>query len=83
MVEINRTTLSADFPIVEKYRDYHEILIYVHRLRKLFGRKIRWEKIGLCENALYWGIFYVGRKPNKAAMKRLLADAKYVPMGEE
>ncbi|KKL64097.1 hypothetical protein LCGC14_2168480 [marine sediment metagenome] len=83
MVEINKTTLSADFPIVEKFEDYHEIYHYGCGLSKLFGRKIGDSEIGFCENGLYWGVFYVGRKPNKAVIEQLLSDAEYVPMGDE
>ncbi len=83
MVEINRTTLSAELPIVNQFDDYHEIPFYARSLAKLFSRNIGCDEIGFCEGGLYWGIFYVGRKPNKAAIKQLLADAKYVPQWDD
>lgn len=83
MVAINKTTLSADFPIVVKFEDYHEIRDHGCGLSKLFGRKIGNSEIAFCENGLYWGVFYVGRKPNKAVINQLLTDAKYVAMDDE
>ncbi len=80
MVDINKTTLSVEFPILENFDDYHDIDDRADSLTKMFGKKISGAEIGFCEDSQYWGIFYVGRKPNKAAIKQLMADADFKPM---
>lgn len=83
MTDICRTFVSTELPILDQFEDYHEIEFYADRLKKLFGHKIGRAEIGFCDSGLYWGIFYVGRKPNKADINLLLAEAKYVPMDDE
>lgn len=74
--------LTATFPVVEEFHDYHDIDVFAADLNRLFGKgknTIRNLEIGFCENGMYWGVFYVGRKPNKAVIKELLDDSGYVP----
>lgn len=82
MVEIKTTTLtsSTTFPILDQFEDYHYIEDRARDLSKQFGRRIASWEVGFCENGQYWGLFYVGRRPNKAAIKQLMDDAKYVSM---
>lgn len=82
MVDICRTFVSTELPILEQFSDYHYVDDYASSLSKLFGQKIRGAEVGYCENGRIWGVFYVGRKPKKADIKVLLDEAKYVPMVE-
>ena len=70
-------TLTATFPIVEDFGDYHDIDVFADTLNRVFDTKIRCDEIGFCGN--YWGVFYVGRKPSKAVIQELLDKAGYVP----
>ena len=79
MADICRTFVSTELPILDQFEDYHDIEFYADRLKKLFGHKIGCAEIGFCEDGQYWGIFYVGRKPNKAAIKQMMAEAKFTP----
>ena len=82
MVEIKKTTLSVDFPVVNQFADYHELDDFACQLTKLFGRKVGFYEVGLCANdRWYWGMFYVGRKPAKAVIDKLMADAGYESYG--
>lgn len=83
MANICRTFVSTELPILDQFEDYHDIEFYADRLKKLFGQKIGSAEIGFCENGRYWGVFYVGRKPNKADIKVLLDEAKYRPMDDD
>ncbi|MEE8113689.1 MAG: hypothetical protein V3T23_04985 [Nitrososphaerales archaeon] len=75
------TTLTATFPVVESFADYHYIDDFAHDLNKLFKAKIRCAEVGFSGH--YWGVFYVGRKPNKAAIKELLDKAGFEPMYDD
>lgn len=77
-------TLTATFPAVREFQDYHDIYHYADDLNKLFknSQVIRNEEVGFCDGGCYWGVFYVGRKPSKAVIKELLDDAGYVPQPE-
>lgn len=77
-------TLTATFPAVREFQDYHDIQHYADDLNKLFSdpKVIRNEEIGFDAGGCYWGVFYVGRKPAKAVIKQLLADADYESMDE-
>ncbi len=71
-------TLTATFPVVEEFHDYHDIPVFADDLNRLFGKNtIRNQEIGFCENGMYWGVFYVGRKPAKTIIKELLDKAGY------
>jgi len=74
-------TLTATFPAVREFQDYHDIPAYGCDLNKLFNnpKTIRNEEIGFDAGGCYWGVFYVGRKPAKAVIAKLLADAGYEP----
>jgi hypothetical protein len=78
MANTKTTTLSATFPVVKEFRDYHDIDAYADDVNDLFDKKIRCEEI--CFSCgYYWGVFYVGRKPAKAVIDQLLADAGFEP----
>ena len=74
----SNVTLCAEFPIVDKFPDYHDIDVHAAMLSELFGRKISGEEVGFCENGLYWGVFYVGRKPAKVDIASMLLGGSYV-----
>jgi len=78
-------TLTATFPAVREFRDYHNIREYGLDLNKLFNpaRPIRNAEVGFDAGGCYWGVYYVGRKPSKAVIEQLLADADYVPDSDE
>ncbi len=78
-------TLTATFPAVREFQDYHDIQHYADDLNKLFSNSkvIRNEEIAFDAGGCYWGVFYVGRKPAKAVIDKLLADANYVPEDAE
>ncbi len=83
MVEIKKTTLSVDFPVVKHFEDYHDIDFHADDLKKLFGRKIGSWELDFGDNRRYWAVFYVGRKPSKAVTDQLLADAGFRPMYDD
>lgn len=83
MTTVLTTTLTAEFPFVEGFRDYHYIEDEAERLTKLFKRKVGFKEVGFCENADYWGLFYVGRCPARAVIKKLGVDAGYKSMYED
>lgn len=70
-------TLTATFPVVADFRDYHDIDEFADTLNKVFDVKIRCAEVGFSGH--YWGVFYVGRKPNKAVIKELLDKAGFEP----
>ena len=74
-------TLTATFPAVREFQDYHDIHHYADDLNKLFNnpKVIRNEEIAFDAGGCYWGVFYVGRKPSKAVIKELLDKAGFVP----
>lgn len=76
-------TLTATFPIVGDFQDYHDIQYYADDLNKLFDKTIRNAEVGFSAGGCYWGVFYVGRKPNKAVIAQLLTDAGYESYEEE
>ena len=78
-------TLTATFPAVREFRDYHDIREYGFDLNKLFDspKVILNEEVGFDAGGCYWGVFYVGRLPAKAVIDKLLADAGYEPDPEE
>lgn len=63
MPKSKQTTLSATFPNVMSFTDYHEIDGMAGTLTELFGTKIRGSEEGYCFGGYYIGVFYVGRKP--------------------
>lgn len=76
-------TLTAEFPRVTHFEDYHDIDFYADDLKKLFGRHIGSWEIGLGNNSRYWAVLYVGRKPTKAVIDKLLADAGFQSYDDE
>ena len=75
---ITRIELTATFPQVGHFGDYHDIDHLAYDLNKLgmFDQKIRCSEVGF--SGEYWGVFYVGRKPAKAVIKELLDNAGFV-----
>lgn len=76
-------TLTAKFPCVKDFEDYHDIDFYADDLKKLFGRHIGSWEVGFGDNRRYWAVFYVGRKPAKAVIDKLLADAGFRSYDDE
>ena len=72
-------TLTATFPTVREFQDYHSIPEYADDLNKLFKPTIRNAEVGFDAGGCYWGVFYVGRKPAKAVIKELLDKAGFEP----
>lgn len=74
-------TLTATFPAVREFRDYHDIWEYGLDLNKLFKspKAIRNAEVGFDAGGCYWGVYYVGRKPAKAVIDKLLDDAGFIP----
>lgn len=74
-------SLTATFPAVHKFQNYRDIWYYVDNLNNLFNnsKTIRGEEVDSDHYGDYWGVFYVGRKPNKAVIDKLLADAGFEP----
>ena len=83
MAKSKTTTLIATFPNVREFQDYHDIQHHSDDLNKLFGETIRNAEVGFDHGGCYWGVFYVGRRPAKAVIKKLLADADYESMRDE
>ena len=87
MTDIKKTTVRAEhtmeFPVLESFMDYHDIDYHADRLAKMFKRRIGSAEIGFCEDGRYWGIFYVGRKPSKAAIKQMMDDENFKPMYDD
>lgn len=75
------TTVTATFPQVLNFADYHDIDCFASDLNKVFDVKIRCAEVGFSGH--YWGVFYVGRKPNKAIVKQLLDKAGFEPMWDD
>ncbi len=75
-------TLTATFPCVKSFVDYHDIPYHADDLNTMFDKTIRNAEVGFDDGGCYWGVFYVGRKPKKAVIEQLLADAGYEPDGE-
>lgn len=75
------TNITATFPKVLNFADYHDIDEFAHTLNKVFDETIRCAEVGFCGH--YWGVFYVGRKPAKAIIKDLLDKAGFEPMYDE
>lgn len=69
-------TLTVTFPIVEDFLDYHDIDEFADTLNRVFDKPVRNAEIGF--SGRYWGVFYVGRKPAKAVIDKMLADAGFV-----
>ncbi len=80
---ITHITITATFPQVGHFGDYHDIDYLADELNKLgmFDQKIRCAEVGFSGH--YWGVFYVGRKPAKAVINKLLADAGFEPDEDE
>lgn len=86
---INTQHAIATFPQVIDCLDYHDIDYLVEDLNGIFRqtsrpkgeryKQVRGSECGFCENALYWGVLYIGHKPSKAVIDQLLADAGYIP----
>lgn len=76
--------LTATFPAVREFQDYHDLYHYADDLNKLFSssKVIRYNEVGFCDGGCYWGVFYIGRKPSKSVIKELLDAAGYVPQPE-
>lgn len=74
-------SLTATFPTVHKFQGYRDIWYYADNLNKLFNNPkiIRGEKADSDHDGDHWGVFYVGRKPSKAVIDKLLADAGFKP----
>ncbi len=72
--------LTVTFPRVNSFVDYHDINFYTNDLNKLFDRPIRSIEVGISPGGIYhWAVFYIGRKPAKAVIDKLLADAGFKP----
>lgn len=76
---ITRIEITATFPQVGSFDDYHAIDHLVNDLNKLgiLDQKVRCAEVGF--SGEYWGVFYIGRKPAKAVIKELLDAAGYEP----
>lgn len=74
------TTVTAEFPFVESFADYHYIEDEAERLTKLFKRRVGFMEVGFCQDSKYWGVFYVGRRPALAVIRELGVKAEYVSM---
>ncbi len=74
----SNVTLSVEFPLVDKFPGFLDLDIHAAMLSELFGRKIHGEEVGVCENELYWGVFYLGDKPTKVEIQSMLNAAGYV-----
>lgn len=79
MVKIKTTTLSASivFPCVDSFDDYHDIGYAANGMFKLLGQRIKYDEVAFDACGMYWGVFYVGRKPAKAIVNQLLTNAGY------
>lgn len=81
---MNTTKLTATFPIVERFQDYHDIQAYADDLNKLFpDTVIRNAEVAFSAGGCYWGVYYVGRKPKKADIHQLLVFAGFEPHEDE
>ncbi len=70
-------TLTATFPIVDSFLDYHDIQEFADTLNMVFDKPVRNAELSYADG-FYWGVFYVGRKPAKAVIDKMLADAGFV-----
>lgn len=76
-------TLTTAFPIVKGFQDYHDIPFHGDDLNKMFDKTIRNAEVGFSAGGIYWGVFYVGRKPSKVTINQLLDDAGFESDDEE
>lgn len=72
---------------VAKFEDYHEIDYAAQLVNKVFNsghtvNKVKSREIGF-DGYYYVGLFWTGRKPNKAQIKNALADKQIVLQDED
>ena len=68
-------------PAVLNFADYHEIEHISDDVNKFISNKkdqVKESEVGF-DGWSYWGLFYVGKKPTKAEITKLLDDAGYEP----
>jgi hypothetical protein len=63
--------LSATFPMLFEFEDYHEIIFFANNLQDVFGKKIKGAEVGMYKDK-YVGLFYVGKLPSKAVQTELV-----------
>jgi hypothetical protein len=66
--------IDVDLPRFVWVDDYHEFYS-VQTYMKLLNRKIKVEEIGFCGSD-YVGIAYIGRRPSKANIRKMLEKHK-------
>ena len=65
--------LTIKFPFIRGFSDYHEIDYYAEDLNEIFVDKVKGIELGLDYNSRdYIGLFYIGQKPPKEVINKLL-----------
>ncbi|KKL79105.1 hypothetical protein LCGC14_2018210 [marine sediment metagenome] len=77
------TKLTVNFPMIMSFVDYHEIRQTASHMIQMFDQIVESDEVGFDIYNMYWGVFYVGRKPAKAVINKLLVDAGFKPEPDE
>jgi hypothetical protein len=71
-------TLFKKLPVVVTADDYHDFDFIQSTLNSHFmNRNIKYIELGYALYAIYLAVFYVGKKPTKNAMVKLLAKTEF------
>jgi hypothetical protein len=72
--------LDANLPRFVWVEDYDEFDWVQTHMQLLLNRKIKVENIGFCSKEyMYVGIAYIGRRPSKASIRKMLEKHKIKP----
>ncbi len=67
--------LKLKFPFVREFDDYHEIDFFRDTLQEFLVEKIKGIELGFDYNSgEYIGLFYMGKKPSKDVIQKLLEE---------
>jgi hypothetical protein len=64
--------LKIHFPFVESFADYCSITWHGNVLNDIFINHVEAEEVAFCDGT-HWGLFYIGRRPNKKTILKMLA----------
>lgn len=69
-----KTKIELTLPCVSEFYDYHDIDCLADDMKKHFNVKIKCFEVGFSDG-LYIGCFYVGVKPTKEEVEKLMEKA--------
>ena len=62
-------------PFVNSFSDYHEIDDFKESIERISDQHIKSSEIAF--DGYYWAIFYVGKRPDKDTMRKMLLKAEF------